>query len=110
MRNRLLVLPITAGLLIVATAATAAAAGPARNTAMPGVLTAVAPVPARTVVLINGGRIVAGPGTGHRSVTVLPPGSGPGGSLLTLGAGGVTYEIPVARIAESITRAYKIAS
>jgi len=49
MRNRLLVLPaVTAGLLIVATAVTAAAARPARNTAGPGVLTTVArPRPGR---------------------------------------------------------------
>jgi hypothetical protein len=97
MRHRLLVLPAgVAGLIIAATTVTAAAAGPARDTARPGAPAAVAPVPARTVVLINGDRIVAGRGTGSRSVTVLPPGSGLGGSLLTLGAGGVTYEIPVA--------------
>jgi hypothetical protein len=98
MRLRLLVLSaVTAGLIIAATTVTAAAARPARDPARPVAPTA-APVPARTVVLINGDRIVAGAGTGHRSVTVLPPGSGLGGSLLTLGAGGVTYEIPVAAV------------
>jgi hypothetical protein len=62
MRNRLLVLPaVTAGLVMAATAVTAAAARPPRDTARPGALTAVAPAPARTVVLINGDRIVAGP-------------------------------------------------
>lgn len=98
MRTGLLVLPVTAGLLMAATAVTTAAARPARNTAGPGALTAVAPDPARTVLLINGDRIMAAPGTGRRSVTVLPAGAGLGGSLLTLGAGGVTYEIPAAAV------------
>jgi hypothetical protein len=47
-------------------------------------------------VLINGDRIMAG--TGRRSVAVMPAGAGPDGSLLTLGAGGVTDEIPVAAV------------
>jgi hypothetical protein len=38
--------------------------------------------------------MAAAPGTGRRNVAVLPAGSGLGGSLLTLGAGGMTYEIP----------------
>ena len=97
MRNRLLMPAVSAGLLlIVTTAVTAAAAGPVRNTARSGVLTVVAPDSARTVVLVNGDRIMAG--TGRRSVAVLPEGSGLGGSLLTLSAGGVTYEIPVAAV------------
>ena len=97
MRNRLLVLPVTAGLLVV-TAVTTAAARPARDTAGPGVPAVAAPDPARAVVLINGDRIMTAPWTGRQSVTALPAGSGMGGSLLTLGAGGVRYEIPVAAV------------
>jgi len=96
-RNRLLVLSVTAGLLVV-TAVTTAAARPARDTAGPGVPAAAPPAPARTVVLINGDRMLTGSATGRQGVTVLPPGSGLGGSLLTLGAGGVRYEIPVAAV------------
>jgi hypothetical protein len=97
MRNRLLVPAVTAGLLLIATAAVAAAAaGPARHTAGSVVPTAVAPDSARAVVLINGDRTMAG--TGRRSVAAIPAGSGLRGSLLTLGAGGVTYEIPVAAV------------
>ena len=99
MRNRLMLSAVTAGLFIVATAITAAAAAPARNTPGPGAPTTVtpAPAPARTLVLLNGDRIMAAPGTG-RSIAVLPAGSGLGGSLLAFGAGGVTYEIPVAAV------------
>jgi hypothetical protein len=99
MRNRLLVPSVAAaGLFIAITAVTAAAASPPQNKARPGAPAALAPATGGTVVLINGDRVVAGPGTGRRSVTVLPPGSGLGGSLLTLGAGGVTYKIPVAAV------------
>ena len=99
MRNRLMLSAVTAGLFIVATAATAAAAGPARNTPGSGALTTVtqAPAPARAVVLLNGDRIMAAPGTG-RSIAVRPAGAGLGGSLLTFGAGGETYEIPAAAV------------
>ena len=77
MRNRLMLPAVTAGLFIVATAVTAAAAVTARNTPGPGALTtaapapAPAPAPARTVVLLNGDRIMAAPGTG-RTIAVLP--------------------------------------
>ncbi len=99
MRNRLLALPaVTAGLVLAATVVTAAAVRPPRDPARPGAPAAVPQAAARTVVLVNGDRVLAGPGTGHRGVTVLPRGSGLGGSLLTLGAGGVTYEIPVAAV------------
>ena len=60
---------VTAGLIIAATTVTAAAARPARDAATPGGSATAAPAPARTAVLINGDRILAGPGTG-RGVTV----------------------------------------
>jgi hypothetical protein len=90
MRNRLLVLLVTAGLFMIT-----AAASPPRAKARPGE-PALARASARTVVLINGDRIMAW--AGRRSVAEIPPGSGLGGSLLTLAAGGVTYEIPVAAV------------
>ena len=94
MRNRLPMLSaLAAGLAVAATAVTSAAAGPAATTARPGTLAVVARTAARTVVLINGDRIME---TGRRSVTVMPADSGLGGSLLTLGVGGVIYEIPAA--------------
>ena len=94
MRNRLPMLSaLAAGLAVAATAVTSAAAGPAATTARPGTLAVVARAAARTVVLINGDRIME---TGRRSVTVMPADSGLGGSLLTLGVGGVIYEIPAA--------------
>jgi hypothetical protein len=46
------------------------------------------------VLLINGDRILAAPGPGRHSMAVLRAGSGLGGSLLTLGTGGASYEIP----------------
>jgi hypothetical protein len=100
MRNRLPVLPaVTAGLVIATTAVTAAAARPSPTTAGLGAPSAVATAPARPVVLLNGDQIMTiAPGTGHRNAVVLPAGSGLGGSLLTLGAGGMTYEIPAAAV------------
>ena len=58
--------------------------------------TAAAPDSARTVVLINGDRDHGRDRAPERGGDAA--GAGLGGSLLTLGAGGVTYEIPVAAV------------
>jgi hypothetical protein len=100
MRNRLLLLPaVAAGLAVAVTAVTSAAARPAPASAGPGVLTAAARAWARTVVLITGDRLMAaGAQVGRQGVAVLPAGSGRGGSLLGLGVGGRSYEIPAAAV------------
>src|SRR5262249_58148843 len=77
-------------------AAAAGAAGRARQPARATELTAGPPsTSVRTALLINGGR-VAERGPGHRLAVVTSAGGGLAGSLLTVGAGSTTYEIPAA--------------
>ncbi len=115
MRNCLLKLPAgAAGLVIANTAGAAAAAlgnaaaalgntAPAarggKTAAEPGTVTRAPQASTPTVLLVNGDQIMAATaGIDRGSVVVMPAHSGRSAPLLTLGAGGTTYEIPAAAV------------
>jgi hypothetical protein len=94
MRHRLARLTGVAATLAVLTATAPAAA--TAVTASPAAAAPLAPAPPRTVLLINGA--VATTPADARPAVITTAGGGFAGSMLTLGTGGKSYEIPAAAL------------